>query len=138
MNSQPSSDSTRATVFVGGGAPATMMRTRSRPGISPSQEPAAASTALTTAGAAHITVTPCSATRRRISAPSTLRRTTWGTPRPAIAKGIPHPFAWNIGRVCRYTSRSVTPACRAKVVALIQMLRWVIWTPLGRAVVPLV
>ena len=37
MNSQPSSASTRATVFVGGGAPATMIRTRSRPGISPSQ-----------------------------------------------------------------------------------------------------
>ena len=38
MNSQPSSSSTRATVLVGGGAPATMIRTRSRPGISPSQD----------------------------------------------------------------------------------------------------
>ncbi len=36
MNSQPSSSSTRSMVRVGGGAPATMMRTRSRPGISPS------------------------------------------------------------------------------------------------------
>ena len=60
MNSQPSSSSTRATVFVGGGAPAMMIRTLSRPGISPSQSWAASSTAAATAGAAHITVTPCS------------------------------------------------------------------------------
>ena len=37
MNSQPSSSSTRTIVRVGGGAPATTMRTRPRPGISPSQ-----------------------------------------------------------------------------------------------------
>ena len=37
MNSHPSSASTRATVLVGGGAPATMIRVRPRPGISPSQ-----------------------------------------------------------------------------------------------------
>ncbi len=37
---------------------------------------AASSTAFTTAGAPHINVTPCSSTRRRISAPSTLRSTT--------------------------------------------------------------
>jgi hypothetical protein len=30
----------------------------------------------------------------------------------------------------------VTPACRAKVTPFTQMLRWVIWTPFGRAVVP--
>ena len=45
MNSQPSSSWTRTTVFVGGGAPAMMIRTRSRPGISPSQVWAASSTA---------------------------------------------------------------------------------------------
>ena len=76
MNSQPSSASTRATVLVGGGAPATMIRTLSRPGISPSQVSAASSTEATTAGAAHITVTPYFSTRRRISAPSILRITT--------------------------------------------------------------
>ena len=101
MNSQPSSSSTRTTVFVGGGAPAMMIRTRSRPGISPSQSCAASSTAAATAGAAHITVTPCCSTRRRISAPSTLRSTTCGTPRPVIANGIPQPLAWNIGSVWR-------------------------------------
>ena len=83
MNSQPSSASTRATVFDGGGAPATMIRVRSRPGIGPSQLGAASSTAATTAGAAHITVTPYFSTRCRISAPSTLRSTTCEAPIPA-------------------------------------------------------
>ena len=101
MNSQPSSSSTRATVFVGGGAPAMMIRTRSRPGISPSQSCAASSTAAATAGAAHSTVTPYFSIRRRISAPSTLRSTICGTPRPVIVNGIPQPLAWNIGSVCR-------------------------------------
>ena len=78
-----------------------MIRTVSRPGTSPSQSAAASSTAATTAGAAHMTVTPCSSTRRRISAPSTLRSTTCGTPRPVIANGIPQPLAWNIGSVWR-------------------------------------
>ena len=36
MNSQPSSVSTRSIVRVGGGAPATTMRVRPVPGISPS------------------------------------------------------------------------------------------------------
>ena len=78
-----------------------MIRTLSRPGISPSQLWAASSTAAATAGAAHITVTPCCSTRRRISAPSTLRSTTCGTPRPVIANGMPQPLAWNIGSVWR-------------------------------------
>ena len=55
----------------------------------------------TTAGAAHIAVTPYFSTRRRISAPSILRITTCSTPIPVMAKGIPHPLAWNIGSVCR-------------------------------------
>ena len=38
-----------------------------------------------TAGAPAMTVTPCCSTRRRISAPSTLRSTTWRAPTPAIA-----------------------------------------------------
>jgi len=51
---------------------------------------------------------------------------------------MPHPLTWNIGRVCRITSRSLTPVCHPKVAALSQRLRWVSWTPFGRAVVPLV
>ena len=85
----------------GGGAPATMIRTRSRPGISPSQSAAASRTAFQTAGAPAITVTPCCSTRRRISAPSILRITTCVAPSPAIVYGRPQPLQWNIGSVCR-------------------------------------
>ncbi len=53
MNSQPSSSRTLSIVRVGGGAPATMMRTWSRPGIGPLQSLAASRIELTTAGAAH-------------------------------------------------------------------------------------
>ena len=91
----------RAIVREGGGAPAQMTRTRSRPGISPSHDWAASRIDATTAGAAHITVTPYCSTRRRISAPSTLRRTTCGTPIPVMPNGMPQPLAWNIGSVCR-------------------------------------
>ncbi len=91
----------RAMVRLGGGAPAQTTRVVPRPGISPSQVRAASSTAATTAGAAHRMVTPYVWTRRRISAPSILRITTCGTPRPVIANGMPQPFAWNIGSVCR-------------------------------------
>ncbi len=114
------------------------MRVRPWPGIGPSQAAAASSTAATTAGAPHSSVTPWRSTRRRISAPSTFRRTTCRAPMPASPNGMPHPLQWNIGSVCRYTSRSVTPVCRANVVAFTQRLRWVSCTPLGRAVVPLV
>ena len=81
-------------------------------------------------------VTPWRSTRRRISAPSTLRCTTWGTPIPAVANGMPQPLQWNMGRVCRYTSRSLMPDCQPNTVALSHKLRWVCCTPLGRAVVP--
>jgi hypothetical protein len=53
MNSQPSSVSIRSIVRVGGGAPATIIRTRSRPGIGPSQVAAASRIIATTAGAPH-------------------------------------------------------------------------------------
>ncbi len=138
MNSQPSSVSTRSIVRVGGGAPATTMRVRPRPGISPDHSCAASSTVLTTAGAPHSSVTPWCATRRRISGPSTLRSTTCCPPMPLTAYVMPQPLQWNIGSVCRYTSRSHTPACQPNVAAFTQMLRCVICTPLGRAVVPLV
>jgi hypothetical protein len=85
MNSQPSSVSTRSMVRVGGGAPATTMRVRPAPGMGPSQVAAASRTMLTTAGAPHMRVTPWASTRRRISAPSTLRSTTWGTPMAVVA-----------------------------------------------------
>jgi hypothetical protein len=85
MSSQPSSVSTRSIVRVGGGAPATTMRVVPAPGMGPLQVAAASRTMATTAGAPHSRVTPWRSTRRRISAPSTLRRTTWGTPMAAVA-----------------------------------------------------
>ena len=51
---------------------------------------------------------------------------------------IPQPLQWNIGNVCRYTSRSFTPMWSANVTELTQRLRCVSCTPFGRAVVPLV
>ena len=68
--------------------------------------------------------------------PSTWRSTTCRPPTPVMPKGIPQPFAWNIGSVCRYTSRSLIPACSPNTVAFSHRLRWVSWTPFGRAVVP--
>ena len=69
-------------VRVGGGAPATTIRTLPAPGTGPSHSAAASSTVATTAGAPHSNVTPCRSIRRRISAPSTLRWMMW---RPPIA-----------------------------------------------------
>ena len=73
---------------VGGGAPAITMRTRSAPGIGPSHVAAASRIALATAGAPHITVTPCCSTRRRISAPSILRMIMCWAPMPG--DGVEH------------------------------------------------
>ncbi len=92
--------------------------------------------AATTAGAPHMSVTPCRSIRDRISSPSTLRSTMWVPPIPVTAYGIPHPLQWNIGNVCNSTSRSLTPVCHPNVAALSQQLRCVSCTPFGRAVVP--
>ncbi len=83
MNSQPSCSSTRAMMALGGGAPATTMRTRSRPGIgTPLAARAAAASRIdaTTAGAPHISVTPSRSTRRRMSSPSIFLITTCEPP----------------------------------------------------------
>ena len=84
-NSQPNSVSMRSIVFVGGGAPATTMRTRPCPGTGPSHEAAASRTMFTTAGAPQSIVTPCSSMRRKISAPSTLRKMMCRPPMPVTA-----------------------------------------------------
>ena len=49
---------------------------------------------------------------------------------------MPHPLQWNMGSVCRWTSRSVTVVCQPNIAALSHRLRWVSCTPFGRAVVP--
>ena len=62
--------------------------------------------------------------------------TTWRTPIAVSAYGMPQPLQWNMGNVCRYTSRSVIARCQPNVTALSQKFRCVSCTPLGRAVVP--
>ena len=78
-----------------------------RPGWDRPSVAAASRIMATTAGAPHSSVTPCRSTRRRISAPSTLRRMMWRPPMPVTAYGMPQPLQWNCGSVCRYTSRSL-------------------------------
>ena len=90
MNSHCSSVSICSMMDVGGGAPATMMRTRSRPGMTPSQFAAASSTAVHTAGAPPVSVTPCLPMRRRISGPSILRWTICVTPIALRLYGMAH------------------------------------------------
>ena len=48
------------------------------------------------------------------------------------------PLAWNIGSVHRYRSAHVMGMCTRVPTAFMYALRWVIITPLGREVVPLV
>jgi hypothetical protein len=93
-------------------------------------------TAATTAGAPLKSVTPSASMRRRISSPSIFRMITWRAPMAVSAYGMPQPLQWKVGRVCRYTSRSLTPTCHPKTTALSHEPRCVSWTPLGRAVVP--
>src|SRR5664279_784247 len=103
MNSHPSSDSIRSMVRLGGAAPATTTLMVPLPGRAPSQSGSASRTALTTAGAAHSSVTPWPSTLCRISAPSTLRSTTWEQPMAVVDHGMPQPLAWNMGCLL-YTS----------------------------------
>ena len=55
---------------------------------------------------------------------------------PVTAYGIPQPLQWNMGRVCKSTSRSVTVVCQPNAMAFNVQLRCVSSTPFGRAVVP--
>jgi hypothetical protein len=42
---------------------------------------------------------------------------------PVTAYGMPQPLQWNIGSVCRNTSRSVTAVCQPNTAAFSQQLR---------------
>src|ERR1700683_2732416 len=71
--------------------------------------------------------------RARMSSPSILRCTTWVPPMPVTAYGMPQPLQWNMGSVCRSTSRSLTPVFHPKGAAFSQQLRSVSCPRLGRA-----
>ena len=139
MNSQPSSVSTRSMVRVGGGAPATTIRVVPRPGIGPSHVAAASSTAATTAGAPHSSVTPCCVDPAQdlgavdLAQHDLLRAHAGDRVRHAPAVAVEHRQRVQVRR--RGRSRRV---CQPNVAALSHRLRWVSCTPFGRAVVPLV
>src|ERR1041385_5283727 len=69
---------------------------------------------------------------------STLRRQTWVAPTAVTIQTNVHPLAWNIGRVQRYRSPASIGWCARVLSTLSAAFRWVIITPLGRDVVPLV
>ena len=139
MNSQPSSSSTRWIVVVGGGAPPTSIRIRPAPGAGapPSRGRVGARTASTTAGAPQVRVTPW-----RVDAPQDLgavhpaQHHLAGAHRgqrvrqpPAVA--VEERLALQVD-VARATRRR----CQPTLAACSQSVRWVSWTPFGRAVVP--
>ena len=136
MNSQPSSSSTRTTVFVGGGAPAMMIRTRSRPGISPSQvcgglEDGRGDGGRRTHDGDAVLLDPAQDLGAVDLAQHDLRHAQAGhRERHAPAVGVEHRQRVQVD--VAVGDAGVHP----KVTALVQMLRWVSCTPLGRAVVP--
>ena len=93
---------------------------------------------MSTVGAAQSMVAPSSRMRSNACTGSTLRRHTWAPPTAVTIHTNVQPFAWNIGSVHRYRSAHVIGRCTKVPTAFMYALRWVIITPLGREVVPLV
>ena len=136
MNSQPSSVSIRSMVVVGGGAPATTMRTCPGPGISPSQSWRRVEHRSTHGG---------STTHQR---DAVLVDPTQDLGSVDLAQhdvlhahaddGVEHPPAVAVEHRQRVEVHVpvVTPTCQPNVTALVQRARCVCSTPLGRAVVP--
>ncbi len=71
-------------------------------------------------------------------AASTLRMHTCAAPAAVTVQVNVHPFAWNMGSVHRYRSPGAMDQCVSVPIEFTQALRWVIITPFGREVVPLV
>ena len=136
MTSQPNSPSSRSIVAAAGGAPAVMTRT---PGAtSPRVSAGALASEMSTVGAAHIKATCSSLISRNTVAGSTLRRQTWVPAAAVTVQVYVQPFAWNIGSVHRYRSPTAIGRCSSVPMVFIAAFLWVIITPFGRAVVPLV
>ena len=71
---------------------------------------------FSTAGAPHISVTPCVLDPAEDLRAVDLAQDHVGRrPCPVTAYSMPHPLQWNWGSVCRYTSRSLTPMCQPKI-----------------------
>jgi hypothetical protein len=91
---------------AGGGAPATVKR--GRVSIAYFSLSGVSRIVRSTAGAMHANVTPSSAISRRMSSPTTARRTTCVPPMPVSAYTPPQPLQWNIGSVHSSTSSCAT------------------------------
>ncbi len=96
----------------------------------------AAVSMVSTVGAPHMCVTPCSTMRSNTCWGSTARRQTCVPPIAVTDHGKHQPLQWNIGSVQRYTGFAgmahamMLPADSRKVP------RWWYTTPFGRPVVP--
>ena len=93
---------------------------------------------MSTVGAAHSVVTCSSRASSKTRLGSTLRKQMCLAPTAVTCQVNVQPLAWNIGRVHRYTSAGVMDTCTSVPTTFMYALRWVIITPLGRDVVPLV
>src|SRR5438874_11290585 len=119
-----------------GGAPA--VRTRS-PRRTPWRSSAGAlAIPIRTVGPAHSIVICSALISSKIPAGSTRRRQTCLPPTAVIIQTNVQPLQWNIGSVHRYVSPADIDTCASVPTALMYALRWVIITPFGRDVVPLV
>ena len=136
MITQPSSPSTRSIVAAAGGAPA--VSTRIPRGAPRLASAGAFAIPMSTVGAAHSVVIRSAAMRSKTARGSTLRRQTWTPPAAVTVQTKVQPLAWNMGRVHRYRSAQVILKCSRVPTTFRWALRWVIITPLGREVVPLV
>jgi hypothetical protein len=136
VTSQPRSPSSRSIVAAAGGAPAVMTRTPG--GTSPRTSGEELASEMHTVGAAHMRRTSSSLIKPNTVAGSTFRRHTC-VPAAAVTVHVNvQPLAWNIGSVHRYASPTGIGRCRRVPMVFRAAFRWVIITPLGRDVVPLV
>ena len=101
MNSQPSSVSIRSIVRVGGGAPATTMRTRPRPGIGPVPLRRRVEDHVDDGRrAAHQRDAVVLGAAQDLGAVDLAQHDVLA-PMPVTAYSIPQPLQWNWGSVCR-------------------------------------
>src|SRR5574340_220753 len=123
-------------VAAAGGAPAVSTRTPGRALARASS--GAPAMLISTVGAAQSIVTCSSLMVSKMVAGSILRRQMCLAPAAVTVQTNVQPLAWNIGRVQGYVSAGDMGAWISVPTVFMYALRWVIMTPLGREVVPLV
>jgi len=91
---------------------------------------------VSTVGAPHMWVTPCSTMSSKICFGSTARRQTCVPPIAVTDHGKHQPLQWNMGRVHRYTGCAGMGQAMMLPTASRKVPRWWYTTPFGRPVVP--